>query len=38
MPEDQIAEIVRQLHETVTEPQETKHREVQLKLLRHMRL
>ena len=38
MPEDQLAEIVRQLQETLFELQETKNREVRLTLLRHMRL
>lgn len=38
MPEDQVAEIVRQLQETLSELQETKNREVRLTLLRHMRL
>jgi hypothetical protein len=38
MPEDQVAEIVRQLQEPLPELQETKHRENRLTLLRHMRL
>jgi hypothetical protein len=38
MPEDQLAEIVRQLQETLSELQETKNRELQLTLVRHMRL
>jgi hypothetical protein len=38
MPEDPIAEIVRQLQDTLSELRETKNREVRLTLLRHMRL
>ena len=38
MPDDQVAEIIQQLQETLSELQETKNREVRLSLLRHMRL
>ena len=38
MPEDEIAAIVRQLQETLSELKETKNRDMQLTLLRHMRL
>ena len=38
MPEDEIAAIVRQLQETLSELKETKNRDMRLTLLRHMRL
>jgi hypothetical protein len=38
MPEDEIAPIVRQLQETLSELKETKNRDMRLTLLRHMRL
>ena len=38
MADDQIAEICRQLQETLSELQETRNRDLRLTLLRHMRL
>jgi hypothetical protein len=38
MPEDEIAAIVRQLQETLSELKETKNRDMGLTMLRHMRL
>ena len=37
MPENQIAQIIQQLRETLSELQETKNREARLNLLQHMR-
>jgi len=38
MPEDEIAAIIGQLQETLSELKETKNRDLRLRLLRHMRL
>jgi hypothetical protein len=38
MPEDEIAAMVRQLQETLSEVKETMNRDMRLTLLRHMRL